>query len=160
MTEKENHEIEKLYIEFYNQLFCYAKSTLRNDALAEEAVQDTFRIACMKPDEVCGSPNPKGWLLKTLRYIVYNMVRCQARANRMMTLSMLEFDEDSDSKSDNMNLDVLYENLAETEEFKIIRGVAEGKSMLELAEERGISISACKKRVQRARQVLQKKFQI
>lgn len=158
MTDEQNQKIEQLYTEFYNQLLCYAKSTLRNEALAEEAVQDAFRIACMKPDEVCGCANPKSWLLKTLRYIVYNMVRCQARANRMITMSMQELDETPNAGGDNVNLDVLYGNLAETEEFRIICGVAEGKSMLELAEEREISISACKKRVQRARRALQRKF--
>ena len=41
--------IAQLYREMYRKLVVYAENAL-NDSLAEEAVQDTFRIACSKYD--------------------------------------------------------------------------------------------------------------
>ena len=43
--------IAQLYREMYRKLVVYAENAL-NDSLAEEAVQDTFRIACSKYDEL------------------------------------------------------------------------------------------------------------
>lgn len=40
--------IEQLYRELYLPLCIYANSALQSRPLAEEAVQDTFRIACTK----------------------------------------------------------------------------------------------------------------
>lgn len=48
MTDLERQAIEKLYLQMYTRLFAYARSSLPNDALAEEAVQETFVIACQK----------------------------------------------------------------------------------------------------------------
>ena len=81
MTDKQSEQIERLYFELFAQMTAYAGSVLKNRALAEEAVQETFRIACMKPESLCASPNPKGWLLLTLKNVLHNTVRSVASAN-------------------------------------------------------------------------------
>ena len=50
--------LEELYREMYSVLLCYANAALKDKALAEEAVQDTFRIACAKADDLSASVNP------------------------------------------------------------------------------------------------------
>jgi RNA polymerase sigma-70 factor (ECF subfamily) len=61
--------------------------------------------------------------------------------------------------ADEPDLDLLYSNVSSSEEFKLIKAIAlDGKSMMELAEEMHISVSACKKRAQRAREFLRKKL--
>ena len=65
MNEQYCQEIDRLYLQMYTRLFEYARSVLPNDALAEEAVQDTFAIACKKPEALLRSPNPPGWLVVT-----------------------------------------------------------------------------------------------
>ena len=60
MTSSQRKYIAKLYNEMYDPLLSYALSVLPSPSQAEEAVQDTFQIACQKADEVCSSPNPKG----------------------------------------------------------------------------------------------------
>lgn len=42
----EQRLLKTLYLEQYHSLFLYANAVLRDSGLAEEAVQDTFRIAC------------------------------------------------------------------------------------------------------------------
>jgi len=70
-------EIDRLYLQMYPMLFEYARSSLSSDALAEEAVQDTFIIACQKPEALCESPNPEGWLVNTLKNVLSNTKRSQ-----------------------------------------------------------------------------------
>lgn len=61
-------EIEKLYKEMYPALYAYALRVLKNPALAEEAIQDAFCIACEKRDRVLSNPRPQGWIMTTLKY--------------------------------------------------------------------------------------------
>ena len=156
MTDEQSGRIEQLYHELFVPLTMYARSVLQNNELAEEAVQDTFRIACAKPEALLNSPNPKGWLLNTLKYVLRNIARSQNRAVRLVSAIS---QEDTLADTDREDLTILYGTLAQTEEFRLLQGVADGKTILELAQERGIGLEACKKRIQRARKYLQKKLQ-
>lgn len=156
VTDEQNARIEQLYHELFVPLTMYARSALQNNELAEEAVQDTFRIACAKPEALCASPNPKGWLLNTLKYVLRNIARSQIRTVRLVS-AISQDHEPSDTDREELN--ILYGTLAETEEFRLLQGIADGKTVLELAQERGIGLEACKKRIQRARKYLQKKLQ-
>ena len=73
MNTEQSEIIEQLYLEMHDMLICYARSALEEDGLAEEAVHETFYIACQKPEQLCGSPNPKGWLVQTLKFTIKNM---------------------------------------------------------------------------------------
>lgn len=159
MEERYRKQIEDLYRKMYSLLFEYARSALPNDSLAEEAVQDTFRVACQKPEALWESPNPEGWLVKTLKNVIYNTV-----SSRTMTVRLLKdyihlrLNEISASE-DLEEIETQYGDIAESEELKLLKEMAlEGKSYLEMAQERGISVVACRKRMQRAREFLRKKF--
>lgn len=67
METREKQLIDRLYDEQYEQLLMYAQAVLSDVALAEDAVQETFRIACHKAGSLAASPNPPGWLFQTLR---------------------------------------------------------------------------------------------
>ena len=160
MDEKYSREIERLYLRMYEQLYVYARCTMENDSLAEEAVQETFRIACQKPEAVCGSEKPEGWLVNTLRYVMANMERRRMTASRILKGYMLSQAEDMTITEDGIKLEVLYGAIAELDEFKLIKEIAvDGRSQLEMAQARSISLAACKKRVQRAKEKLRKKIQ-
>ena len=146
-------------MEMFGKLMAYACSVLCNEALAEEAVQETFRIACQKPEQLCESANPQGWLVQTLKYTICNIKSSQATAKRVVEKYLTTQFQDLSFSEDRPDLNVLYENVADTEEFKLLAEMAiEGKSHLEMANSRGISVSACKKRVQRAKETLRKKI--
>jgi RNA polymerase sigma-70 factor (ECF subfamily) len=154
-------EIDRLYLQMYPMLFEYARSSLSNDALAEEAVQDTFVIACQKPEAVCNSPNPEGWLVNTLKNVLSNTIRSQNIARRILLDYFASNVNDLSMSSDRVGLEILYDDVADLEEFKLIKERAvDGKSYLEMAQERGISVKTCHKRVERAKKVLQKKIQL
>ena len=159
MDETYYSEIERLYLLMYDKLFVYARSSLFSDALAEEAVQETFRIACGKPEALCSSENPEGWLVATLKYVLSNSVRSRKAACRVLTDYVSARIETTAAPEKPLPFSVLYEDIAQTEEFQILRElVIDRASLLEIAQARGISLDACKKRIQRAKKVLRKKL--
>ena len=154
-------EIKRLYLNMYAFLFEYARSTLPTDALAEEAVQDTFQIACQKPEAVLSSPNPEGWIMNTLKNVLRNTVKEQTTSRRILLNYFASNIGDITVTEDRVKLEILYENVADLEEFKLIKAMAlEGKSYLEISRELGISLAACRKRMQRAREKLRKKMKL
>lgn len=158
MTSDQRKRIEEFYLEMYDRLFIYARSVLDNESLAEEAIQETFRIVCMKPEELLSSPNPKGWIVNTLKYTIQNMKRSRDKANVLLT-QYLAANSSVAFSEDRIRLEVTYENVARSEEFSLIKEMAvDGKSHLEMAQSRGISVAACKKRVQRAKEFLRRKI--
>jgi len=161
MDAEHSKRIEELYLEMYNKLMIYAGSSLESDSLAEEAVQETFRIACQNPEKMCSSVNPQGWLVITLKNTIRNMKSSRATAKRVVETYLLSQLKDISFSEDRVNLSVLYEDVADMEEFKLLSEMAiEGRPHEEMAKARGISVSACKKRVQRAKEKLQKKITV
>lgn len=159
MTAEQSNRIEQLYFEMYELLLAYARSSLENDSLAEESVQETFRIACLKPNDLLESPNPKGWLINTLKNTIRNSKRSRATARKLLVTYMAEGNYDIAYSEDKISLEVMFENVAHLDEFKLIKEMAvEGKTHLEMANARGISVDACKKRVQRAKEFLRRKI--
>lgn len=67
MTAEQKDFIYELYCALFNFLVIYADCSLNNMSLAEEVVQETFRITCTKSDELISSSDPKEWLLTTLK---------------------------------------------------------------------------------------------
>lgn len=154
-------EIERLYLQMFSLLFEYARSTLPNNALAEEAVQETFRIACQKPEALCASPNPEGWLVNTLKNVICNMERSRNIAKRILRGYFAVHITELTATNDRVGVEILYDDIADTEEFKLLKEMAiDGRSYLEMAESRNISIDTCRKRVQRAKEKLRKKIQL
>ena len=154
-------EIERLYLQLYPLLFEYARSSLSSDSLAEEAVQDTFRIACQKPEAMINSPNPEGWIMNTLKNVLKNTIRNQNISRRILLDYFASNINEITVTNNRVGLEILYEDVADLEEFKMVKAMAlEGKSYLEMSQELGISMAACRKRMQRARETLRKKIKL
>ena len=57
------------------QLMRFARSQLRNDAWAEDAVSDTLLAALEKPDAFAGTSQLKTWLVGVLKHKVVDQLR-------------------------------------------------------------------------------------
>lgn len=167
LDRQQDEFVSRYYKEMYQQLMVYARSSLSNPSLAEEAVQDTFRIACAKIDDFMSSPNPQGWLVLVLRNVIRNIRRELASLSKIIVSSMSIEDEvfiDSHAvrpnvseRIEDLEIDILYSDLLSPDEYKLLKLIAIHKySMLEASQELGISVEACKKRVQRAKEKLRK----
>ena len=156
LTTEQDEQLTSLYREMYEKLVNLAYLKLHHVSLAEEAAQETFCIACRRPEAALCCPNPQGWLVTTLRYVVRNMQRLLAlREKRVITLAEPDggvpvFDDYTDAE---------YADLLTDEEYRLFRRIAVDRyTMREAAYAFGISEEACKKRVQRIRARLQKKI--
>ncbi len=159
MNPEDRNYLEQLYRETYPRLMIYASCALEGEALAEDAVQETFRIACAKLQILRASPNPMGWLMNTLKNVIQNTRRSRAALSRLVVASLSQNGGVEPAAPEEPNVDLLYADLQENDDFTLLKRLAlEGRSISELSAELGISPEACRKRVQRARERLQKKM--
>lgn len=159
MNAEQKKFIDALFVELRRKLIFYADGSLNNIALAEEAVQEAFAIACKKPEEVCGSPNPKGWLVNTTMNVIRN-IESRQRTARKVIADLPEYRPELMAAPEHpLDLRLQYGDIADTKEFHLVYAMAEeGRSIIELADELGISVDACKKRAERSRKFLQEKI--
>ena len=67
------------------QLLRFARSQLRNDAWAEDAVSDTLLAALEKPDAFGGASQLKTWLVGVLKHKVIDQLRRHTREATLLT---------------------------------------------------------------------------
>lgn len=160
LTREEREYVDRLYKEMYHSLYTYAYGILVNQHLAEESVQETFRIACGKPKKLTNSPKPRGWLMEVLKNVLRNVQRKRALLEKYIA-SMESVDPDRiASPESGDNVDLMYSDLVSEEEFYLLKRVdIEGYTMLEMAEELGIKVETCKKRAQRAREKMRQQIE-
>ncbi|MCI8697825.1 MAG: sigma-70 family RNA polymerase sigma factor [Oscillospiraceae bacterium] len=152
-------DLEQMYREMYPTLYAYALRILKDHALAEEAIQDTFCIACAKREQALSNPKPRGWLMLTLKHVMQNMLRAQRKVQRLLFLTAGE--EQPAEAPELLDVDVLFGDVSDSEDFRLLKRIALDQcTIVELAQDLGISVEACKKRVQRARKRLQKKLKV
>ena len=148
--------VETLYRRMFHTLYAYALRGMSDPSLAEEAVQDTFRVACEREDKLFASDNPEGWLMNVLK----NVIRSTRRERARLAETVLEvLDENGGAADVEQDLDTLYGDLSDIEDFRLLTRIALDRcTILEAAEELGIPLETCKKWVQRARNRLQKRL--
>ena len=157
LTREQGRDIARLYKEMYDKLYAYAYGILREKELSEELVQETFRVACDKPLELLFSENPKGWLMNTLKNVIWNTRKRRATMAKYIVTAEAADLERMVSPDPGSNIDLMYSGLISEAEFQLVKRIAVDRyTMLEAAEELGISVETCKKRVQRAKEKLRK----
>jgi RNA polymerase sigma-70 factor (ECF subfamily) len=160
MNTEQSRKIEELYLQMFENMKVYACCNLESEALAEEAVQETFRIACQRPERLCESDNPRGWLVRALKFTISNIKHDRTVTGKLLERYWLSQSGGCPFSEDQLKVGILYEDLADTDEFMLLAEMAiEGRSHLEMAASRGISVNACKKRVQRAKESLRKRIE-
>lgn len=120
-------------------------------------MQETFIIACLNYDKVSCSPNPEGWIMNTHKNVCRNIQKTRNYYLR----KMLSLDESSCSVAyeEDFAIENDFKNVVTSEEFHILKKIIlDGYSHKDLAAELGISIDACKKRFQRAKERFKKNF--
>lgn len=159
MTAKQDAFLTKYYLEKRKFLLEYADSSLHNFALSEEAVQQTFEIACRKIDDFYNHPNPGGWLTKVLGFVILN-TQSRLWSERRVIVYPDEYRPDLVAAPEKpLPLRVTYGSLVDTPQFQLLyEAEVMGRTLKEIAKDLGISEAACKKRAERARKYLQQKL--
>ena len=155
---REDERIRDLYFENYRMMWQFAYSVLRNQTMAEEAVQDTFLTALRSRDKLADSPNPVGWLINTLKNKIKRINRDRQDAVRRYVQM---------EKVPHSGVDT-EDGYAEVETVLTVESIRDGqlvkefyyeqRSIREIAERHGLTEGACKMRLKRAREELRKYF--
>lgn len=157
VTEEQGRRIEQIFKQMQRRLHAYAVTALKNEFQAEEAIQETFCIVCEKPKDMLNSPNPSGWVMETLKGVLRNTVRRNITLKKHFIAAEdvgIDWIQVSHHKVDS-DVDLIYADLIREKDFYLLKQVVlERRTLLDMAEELGISVEACKKRFQRA----EKKF--
>ena len=166
MLPEQDAFIEKLYHEFFTQLWIYAKAALGDPEQTQEVVQDTFHEAVRHIDILMAHDNPKGWLMDALKKKIMHARRSMNRyILRFISLdSDLEFTDPVLSVEDpaptNVQ-DTLREirRVLSEEEWDLLRKITlEKQPDKNVAEELRITLWTCQKRIERMRKKLKQYF--
>lgn len=155
MTSEEFELIRRLYQETGPLLFHWASVFFGERAPAEEAVQETFRIACETPQKLAASPSAGGWLMNTLKNVCREAARKRKRQEGLARKAAGQYEETAGPQE--ADLALLYADIADTKEWEILNLIAvRCYTVPEAASLLGISVKACQKRYERARRKLRK----
>jgi len=159
LSKEQDAFIDKLFREMYNKMLSYAQYVLRDPSLSEEAIQDTFRIACAKINVICISKNPEGWLVNTLRNVIRNMQKSRITLNKYIVMLLDVEKTEAPIGAYETDYELLFGDIAKSEDFKLLlRVVIDKCTMLEASKELGITVEACKKRVQRIKKKIKEEL--
>lgn len=160
MTEEQNNFFTQLYLKEFNFLYDLACALLSDSHLGYDLVQETFQVACLKIESVMKHPNPAGWLVVVLKHKVAHIFRDKKillELNESITAAVddtAKFEECEDDWKKRW-LEVISES-----EFQLLQKYyGQWISISCLAEELGISVDSCYKRIQRAKKKLRKIFE-
>lgn len=158
---EERQFIDELYITQFNMMFSFAQTVMGNEEASREIVQDTFHLACQKIDMIMASPNPQGWLMKALEYKIRRVWR--EKKQEIQYIAQLPEDFDFGNLADESlpeeDVEILYCDWAREQDFELLREFAvEDKAIKTIAEEHGISIDSCTKRLSRIKEKLRREL--
>lgn len=159
MTAEQDQFFTTIYKARRKRLLEYAESALGNHAMAEDAVQQAFEIGWRKIEDFQNCPSPEGWIFKSVKFVVSNM-KSRLRTERRVIVFMDGYRPNLvAAPADSLPLRVHFGELVDLPQFRIIYEMEiQGRTLAEIAKELGISETACKKRAERARKVLQEKL--
>ena len=151
MKQRYAGKFKNLFCANYADLLRYALAVTGSPELAEDLVQETFLLAQEKIGDVLRSPNPRGWLVRALRNIIGN-----AMQRKRLLMEKIVPDAVIDAQTDQvLCVSDLYAGLIDQEALTLLIWVyCEDMTCQEAADRLGITRSACKKRIQRAKEAL------
>ena len=116
--------LETLFIEMNASLFSYAKIHLHSEDLAQEAIQETFLIACKKVDTLFASPNPKGWIMRTLQNVIMR-IRDQNKKATLLLVRLALFNDDMvlNTATNDIDFEETYAKLLNPKDYELIKAI-------------------------------------
>lgn len=125
----------------------YGASGAGDISRAEDIVQEASIIALRNSAKFCGTPNPVGWLITTIRYVVKNSVNADGILEKH--LQRLHYQSETISH-DNYSIYLLFDGLVDPEEFDILKKIyLDGYKYQEMEQMLGLSPSAFAMRLKR-----------
>ncbi|MBQ7385190.1 MAG: RNA polymerase sigma factor [Ruminococcus sp.] len=144
--------IETVYQQYADMLYRVALSTLQNDMDAQDAVQDVFiKYMSAKPD-FKDEEHEKAWFLRVTVNRCHDMLR--SRKVRLRLHAESEVEPVNPAPKARQELFEVLHSIPEKYKSTVILHCLEGLSLQETADILGISLSAAKMRLKRAREII------
>lgn len=146
MLQKERNYIEMLFRTQYTMLLQLALRKTENKDLAEELVQSVFVVACIKSSELLHHPNPVGWLVKTMQFLMLKAKKAECRISAYQTEY---YQEPTVMIEPSLEL-LLPESLTRHEVIALRLRIEDHASHRDIAATLGLSEVNCRKIISRA----------
>lgn len=147
----EREFIQALYLEHYSALQSYVFSLGFPEDAAEDWLQETFLVAIQRIGTLHTCRSPRAYLVQILRNVIGYHLRSVRYASELAE-KLREPGTEAAGYRDELSPEFLYRGLVKEDELQLLlRFYRDGCSQKELAEELGIDLNACKKRIQRAK---------
>lgn len=149
---RKRHTVEPLYLSYYNDLYRYAVSLLKNADDAEDAVQTTFFYAVKRWIKLSGMKESerKNWLFAALRNAALDIIRRRKREVSIEELGLQEKVTCHMTREKQEILEAL-NGLARWHRDTLIEAYVFGRPSGEMAERLGMKKNAIEKRIDRAK---------
>lgn len=160
MTEIERQFIAQLYSKCSEKLFIYAFSRLKDRNKAEDLVIETFVSAVKKAPDLLTHENPCGWLMTALKLHIKMHMRKTARAPQMVpydTVTEYYTPQATDLEDTEDGL-LRKAGLTDIERQECRMYFFEDLPHDRVAAELGITVSASRKRRERLRKKLKRRW--
>jgi RNA polymerase sigma-70 factor (ECF subfamily) len=151
--------LQNLYEQEKESMFWYAVSKLRDNYLADEAVQETFVVAWTKVEALMVMENPIGWLFGTLK-IIMKRIKSEEYMIHKLLVSIDEPLNHPLSSGDEIDTVLLFDGIVSNEDFSILDKIyIHGYTYKEVADEMGLPLSTVGMRVKRAKERFRKNYE-
>jgi RNA polymerase sigma-70 factor (ECF subfamily) len=155
-TNEQNDKTEKIWIEFSNQLKSFISRKVADTSVAEDILQEVFIKIHSNIDSLKDEQKIKAWIYQITRNSIIDYYRKRRIDTKELDDSygyeMLTEDESEQEIAS--GLEDMVKELPPQYAEAILLTEFKGLKQKELANKIGLSISAAKKRVQRARQMI------
>ena len=146
MTRRMDDALGALYEETYETLYAVAYRRVGESALAEDLVQETFLRLLLRLEELAGHANLKGWLMKTLCFLISNELRLTERRNLPLEAAFAKAAENAG----NSVSELLPEGLGEDERRILTWRFEQRPDFRRISDRLGVTESGCRSRLSRA----------
>lgn len=158
MSADDQEYLKGLFLANYAALMKYAQTVCKG-ASCEDFVQETFLIASTKAGAVRESPNPAGWLMRTLQNVLKKALSKSAPISFEDGMSCQKESYEPAFEGFTLLSETCRRYLSE-EDWELLYKKSQGYTSKELAEEYNLRESACKMRLSRARSMLREKLSL
>ena len=150
LSKKEQDLIAEAYSEYRNHLMDYVEQFDFSPDVAENLVQDAFLAVVESPEKFLRCENRIGWLTSILRNCMGHLKR---EIQYMLQLQEKLERQFSESQESEFSLETLYSGSVSKADLELlVLYYVEKRPCEELCAKYGIGESACRKRVQRAKE--------
>lgn len=151
-------ETAQIWNEFSDALRGYINSRVKNDAIADDILQEVFIKIHLNINNIKKQESLKSWIYTIAHNTIMDYFKKQSKVSDTHQIIRSENDETTNDHSHKDCLIPLINNLPENYRDALLLSEIKGMKQAEVAKQLNISLSGAKSRIQRGRNLLKQGF--